>query len=53
MFAVILHCIRSRSGVTAIEYALIAALISLTVVTGAQQIGGSVKQFFTTVANSF
>ncbi|MGH7092061.1 MAG: Flp family type IVb pilin [Stellaceae bacterium] len=53
MLAVVLYCIRSRSGVTAIEYALIAALISLAILTGAGQVGSSVKQFFTTISNSF
>ena len=53
MLAVVVHCIRNRSGVTAIEYALIAGLIAMAIVTGAQQVGGQVKQFFTTLSTSF
>lgn len=53
MIAVAQHCLRCRSGVTAIEYALVAGLIALAIVSGATQIGGTVKQFFTTIGNSF
>lgn len=44
--------ISSDSGVTAIEYAMIAALIALAIFTGTQQIGGSVSGFFGTVASA-
>ena len=37
---------RDRNGATAIEYALIAGLISILVVTGATTIGQTVKTFF-------
>lgn len=40
-----------RSGATAIEYALVAGLISLSIVFWAAQIGTSVSGFFTTVAS--
>jgi Flp pilus assembly pilin Flp len=53
MFSAIMELFRCRSGVTAIEYAMIAALIALAIFSGTQQIGGSVKQFFTTLAGSF
>lgn len=37
---------RDASGTTAIEYALIASVISILIVGGAMQIGLTVKQFF-------
>jgi len=40
-----------RSGATAIEYALVAGLISLSIVFWAAQIGTSVSGFFTSVAS--
>jgi len=40
---------QDESGATAIEYGLIAALISITIITAATQIGGSVKSKFQTV----
>jgi len=49
-------CLRSlrrvRSGATAIEYALIAALISMTIFIWAMSIGTSVTDFLTNVANN-
>jgi Flp pilus assembly pilin Flp len=41
-----------RSGATAIEYALIAALISMTIFIWAASIGTSVSSFLTAVATS-
>jgi Flp pilus assembly pilin Flp len=40
-----------RSGATAIEYALIAALISMSIFIWAMSIGTSVSGFLNTVAN--
>ena len=37
---------RDTSGATAIEYALIASVISIVIVAGAMQIGQTVNQFF-------
>ena len=37
---------RDTSGATAIEYAMIAAFLSIMIVAGATQIGLTVKQFF-------
>ena len=37
---------RDTSGATAIEYAMIASVVSIMVVAGAFQIGQTVKQFF-------
>jgi pilus assembly protein Flp/PilA len=39
-----------ESGATAIEYGLIAALISVGIITGATAIGGKVSTNFNTVA---
>jgi pilus assembly protein Flp/PilA len=44
---------RDDSGVTAIEYTMIAALISIVVFGATQSIGSSVSSFFQTLANSF
>jgi Flp pilus assembly pilin Flp len=40
-----------RSGATVIEYALVAGLISLSIVFWAAMIGTSVSGFFTSVAS--
>jgi Flp pilus assembly pilin Flp len=48
-----IRAMHSDLGVTAIEYAMIAALISLAIFTGTQQVGGSVSGFFSTLATSF
>jgi len=37
---------QDESGATAIEYGLIAALISITIIAAAQSIGGSIKTKF-------
>lgn len=42
-----------RKGATSIEYALIAALISILCVGWAASIGTSVTSFFNSVANGF
>lgn len=38
--------LKDESGATAIEYGLIAALISITIITAATAIGGSIKTKF-------
>lgn len=43
---------QDESGATAIEYGLIAALISITIIAAATQIGGSVGSKFKTVQTS-
>ncbi len=43
----------NRSGATAIEYALIAAFISILCVGWATTIGTDISNFFTNVANGF
>jgi pilus assembly protein Flp/PilA len=42
-----------KSGATAIEYALIALLISLMLIAGALSIGQSLTKIFGDVANGF
>ncbi|WP_136658431.1 Flp family type IVb pilin [Nitratireductor sp. XY-223] len=42
-----------ESGVTAIEYAFIAALISLSIIFGATAIGNGVGNSFNNVADGF
>jgi pilus assembly protein Flp/PilA len=42
----------NESGVTAIEYGLIAALIGVAIIGGAQAIGGQLSTTFTNVAST-
>ena len=42
---------KDESGVTAIEYGLIAAGIGVAILTVVNTVGGSLKSIFTTVAN--
>jgi pilus assembly protein Flp/PilA len=44
--------LRSESGTTAIEYALIAAGISITIVVAVQSIGTNLTNTFTNVSSS-
>jgi pilus assembly protein Flp/PilA len=53
MHAALVKAIRSDTGVTAIEYALIGGLISIAIVAGATQIGVNISGFFSAVANAF
>lgn len=41
-----------ESGATAIEYGLIAALISVGIIAGATTIGGEVRDTFTSIGKS-
>lgn len=41
---------KSESGATAIEYGLIAALISIVAIGGMNLVGGSIQGAFTTVS---
>ncbi len=43
---VIARFMKDESGATAIEYGLIAALISITIITAAGTIGGNIKARF-------
>ena len=44
---------RNASGATAIEYALIAAFLSIGIVIVVSSIGDQLVQFFTDVSNGF
>jgi pilus assembly protein Flp/PilA len=44
--------VRDESGATAIEYALIAALIALVIITGLTQLGTQLNSKLTTIATS-
>jgi pilus assembly protein Flp/PilA len=52
MFAVFSKLLRNQSGVTAIEYGLIAALIAVAAVTILGTVGTNLTATFTTVANN-
>ncbi len=43
--------LKDESGATAIEYGLIAALISIAVITGALAVGGSLGDLYGTVSS--
>ena len=43
--------LKDESGATAIEYGLIAALISVGIITGATSLGTSINATFTTIAD--
>lgn len=49
---VIARFMKDESGATAIEYGLIAALISITIITAATSIGGGIKGKFEEVSTS-
>jgi pilus assembly protein Flp/PilA len=42
--------IKDESGATAIEYGLIAALISVAIITGATTLGGALSNQFNNIA---
>ncbi len=52
MFSILKRLMTDESGVTAIEYGLIAALISVVAIAAMTAIGGSVSSAFTAVANA-
>ena len=43
---------RNQSGATAVEYALVAALISITIVAGATMLGDNLDTHYQNVATS-
>ncbi len=53
MLAALIRLGSNRSGATSIEYALIAAFISIMVVGWAAFVGTAVSDFFTAVGNGF
>jgi pilus assembly protein Flp/PilA len=52
MFTTLKMLLRNESGVTAIEYGLIAALIAVAAVTVMSTVGTHLSSTFNTVANS-
>ena len=52
MLATLHQVFADESGVTAIEYGLIASLIALAVVGVLSTVGGNLSSTFTTVANN-
>ena len=44
--------IGNTKGVTALEYALIAALVAVVIIGGVSLLGTNVSQIFSTVANT-
>jgi pilus assembly protein Flp/PilA len=51
MIGCIKRLVKSESGVTGIEYGLIAAGIGVAILTVVNTIGGSLNSLFTTVSN--
>ena len=47
----VMKFLKNKSGATAIEYGLIAALIAVAVIGGVTALGKSANDTFTTVAN--
>lgn len=43
--------VRDESGVTAIEYALLAALIAVVIIAGAALLGTNINELFNDIAN--
>ena len=46
------NLVADKSGVTALEYAMIAALIAVVIIGSVSLLGTSVSQVFSTVANT-
>ncbi|MGX5829987.1 Flp family type IVb pilin [Mesorhizobium sp. 43Arga] len=52
MRKIVSRFIQDRSGATAIEYGLIAALIALAIIAGAGALGNSINGKFTKIGNT-
>jgi pilus assembly protein Flp/PilA len=52
MLAIFSKLTRDDSGATAIEYGLIAALISVVIIVAIQSVGTNLSATFTSVANA-
>jgi pilus assembly protein Flp/PilA len=50
MLRIIRKLIKNEAGATAIEYGLIAALVSVAAVVALENMGGSLNSIFTTVS---
>ncbi len=51
-FTLIKDLMKDESGATAIEYGLIAALVSVAAIAALQALGGSLQNMFNTVATA-
>ena len=45
--------VKDESGVTAIEYGLIATLVAVAIITGATALGGKLDTMFSNLASKF
>jgi pilus assembly protein Flp/PilA len=52
MSTILHNVIKDESGVTAIEYGLIAALIAVVIIGALTTLGGSLSTLFTGISNS-
>ena len=52
MVRLVSRFLSDEAGATAIEYALVASLISITIIAGAAAIGTSLSGTFTTIGTS-
>ena len=52
MIDTIMNLLRDESGATAIEYGLIAALVSVAAIGALQALGGSLNTIFTSVSDT-
>ena len=52
MYVLLKDLLKDESGATAIEYGLIAALVSVAAIGALTAMGGSLNTMFTTVSNS-
>jgi pilus assembly protein Flp/PilA len=43
--------VKDQSGVTAVEYALLAAMIAIAIIVGMQQLATGINSEFNTIAN--
>lgn len=53
MVKAMVRFLKDEEGATAIEYGLIAGLISMGIIAGATLVGTTLGAFFTTVAGNF
>ena len=53
MLELIGRFVRNESGATAIEYGLIAGLISIVIITGVTLVGNNLSTVFAGIANAF
>ena len=52
MFMKVKQFVRDESGATAIEYGLIAALVSVALIAGATSLGGAIDDQFNSLAKT-